>query len=54
MTYREWKKLTREEQEELLRMERKSQLEPEHKYLAVIRPRPEAEHQLDQIIIPTR
>lgn len=54
MNYREWQKLTKEEQEELLEMEKKSQLEPEHIYLAVIRPRPEAEHQLDQIIIPTR
>jgi hypothetical protein len=43
----EWMDLTKEEQEKLLGWEKLNQLEPEHIYLAVERPRPPAEHVKD-------
>lgn len=55
MTYKEWKQLNDQEKSELLEREKRNQiedepLEPEHIYLAVNRPRPKAEHIMDQIL----
>jgi hypothetical protein len=43
----DWMELTKREQEKLMEWERLNQLEPEHIYLAVERPRPPAEHVKD-------
>jgi hypothetical protein len=42
-----WEELAREDRQDLLETEKGFQLEPEHIYLAVERPRPKAEHVID-------
>ena len=50
MNFRKWDELEEKDKEELLEKEKKIQLEPEHIYLAVERPRTQAERNVDLII----
>ena len=50
MNFRKWDELEEKDKEELLEKEKVYQLEPEHIYLAVERPRTQADRYVDLII----